>query len=1189
MKINISSDHSLIKKSDLKDLFKIMKISLLFLFAFVFQMMALNSKAQDAVIELKTGSVTISQLINEIEKQTDYLVVYSNREVNTSRKITFQRKSNKVSEYLNEAFANTDIGYDFENNYIVLLKKANLNAASIANFIQAAQQQRKTVTGKVTDENGGPIIGATIVEKENPSHGTITDVDGNFILNVSANAVLEITYVGYQPQSVSTTGLNTINIVLREDTKTLDEVVVVGYGTQRKANLTGAVSAVKMEDVLGDRPVNNAFAALQGSIPGLMISGSSTPGQNNKSINIRGTLSINGGEPLVLIDNVPGDLNMINPEDIESISVLKDAASAAIYGARAANGVLLVTTKRPGSNTIFKLNYNNNFGFESSINRPQQASLSDYFKAYQDAGFSNSYWANSQDVSKWIQYVEEYKTNPASFTTIGDGIYVDNGIPYYLHEKDLFDNVLTTGYYSNHNISASGGTEKVRYRMAGGYSSEDGPMITDKDYYRRMNISSYVSADMTDWFTQELDIRYAQSKKTMPQGRGNDIYTMRLVNYYPEGMLPASLSLSGEETPLFTPKNVIMYANTSNTIRNNPRIFSKSIIKPVENLDIVFEYTYDKDDFNYSYYTDKWRHTSIQLAVTTAPANDELIRQRYFTDYNSINSYATYSQSFGDHNFKLMGGYNQESSSYEMISNSVKDQVANIIPSLGNATGEKTLGETYSEYTIRSGFYRLNYNYLDKYLFEMNGRYDGSSKFPKSRRFGFFPSVSAGWQVAQEDFMSFSKRWLEELKFRLSWGQIGNQAVNPYQFSPEMVINNANAIWLVDGSKVTTIGLPSLVSSTFTWETVETLDFGIDFSLLNYRLRGTFDWYQRDTRGMLTKAGALQLPAVVGAEAPAQNGADMRTRGWELAVSWRDRIGKIGYTLGFNIYDHRSHITKFANEGGLFYDRNDAQDAKRYREGMELGEIWGYISDGYYSVNDFADLNTWQLKEGVPSIQGYNVRPGDMKFKNLKDDDSSTNQIDSGDNTVDNPGDKTIIGNATSRYQFGANLGVNYKGFDISVMLQGVGKRDVWLGGAAMFPFGGTSASDAIFQPLYYNQTDFWKPISTDPADPNYMVPENPSAKYYRLYGQVQNAGSNTRISDKFLQNAAYLRVKNITLSYVFPATLIEQLHVQQLKLFVGVENVATFSSLPKGIDPERISWNYPFYRTVSFGANITF
>ena len=1182
MKINILSGSVCTKNRAFKHLFRIMKICLFFLFVITFQTMAINTNAQDAVIELKTNSVTVGQLIKQIEKQTDYLVVYSNREVDTNRRVNFSKSSDKVSSYLNSAFSNTDIGYDFENDYIVLSKKANRNASEIAKIIQNTQQQGKTITGIVTDEYGVPIIGATIVEKDNPSHGTITDLDGNFTLNnVSENAILQITYVGMKSQDLNIVGKDEINVVLQPDVELLEEVVVVGYGTQKKANLTGAVSAIKMDEVLGDRPISNAVAALQGTIPGLMISGSSSPGQGNKSINIRGTLSINGGEPLVLIDNVPGDLNMINPEDIESVSVLKDAASSAIYGARAANGVVLITTKRPRSNTSFQLNYNNNFGFSTSINRPKQALLDDYFQGYLDAGFSNSYWAGSQNVEDWAKYVKEYRADPSKFDVIGDGIYVaDDGKPYYLHEKDIFSNMLTTGFYNSHNVSASGGTEKVRYRMSGGLTTENGPLVTDKDYFKRMNISAFISADMTSWFTQEFDIRYAQSKQTMPQGQGNDMYTLRLVNYYPEGNMPASLTLLGEEVPLFTPKNVITYAPVSNTIRNNPRIFSKSIFKPMKDLDIVFEYTYDKDDFNYSYFTDKWKHTTIQLAVSTAPSNDIYTRRRYFTDYNAINTYATYTKSFGNNNFKLMGGYNQESSYYEFISNQVKDQVSSVIPSLGNATGEKILDENYSEYNIRSGFFRLNYNYLDRYLLELNGRYDGSSKFPKANRFGFFPSISGGWQLAQENFMGFSRNWLDELKLRASWGQIGNQAISPYLYSPSMGINNSNGVWLIDGNKVTTIGLPSLVSSTFTWETVETLDFGIDFSLFKNRMRGTYDWYQRDTKGMLTKAGVTELPSVVGAEAPSQNGADMRTRGWEFAINWRDNIGEVGYYLGFNIYDHQSYITKYANESGLLSD---------YYVGRNLGEIWGYEAIGFYGVDDFENTSTWKLKDGITSIEGYNVRPGDIKFKNLMDDEESENQIDSGNNTLKNPGDRKIIGNNTSCYQFGANFGVNYKGFDLSVMLQGVGKRDVWLGGAAMFPFGGSNASDAIFQSLYYNQTDYWKPISEDPNDPNYMIPQNPNATYYRLYGQVQNVGSNTRVSDRFLQNAAYLRVKNITLSYVFPKYLTEKIQIKQLKMFVGIENLATFSSLPEGTDPERVSWNYPFYRTLSFGANITF
>ncbi|NLC04039.1 MAG: SusC/RagA family TonB-linked outer membrane protein, partial [Tissierellia bacterium] len=418
------------------------------------------------------------------------------------------------------------------------------------------QSDKKTITGTILDAYGESIIGANIIEK-GTTNGTITDFDGNFSLEVGSNAILRISYIGYLEQEIDTQGKTSFNIVLVEDTQTLDELVVVGYGVQNKANLTGAVSQVKMDEVLGDRPVSNAFNALQGSIPGLSITGGSSPGQSGRSINIRGTLSINGGEPLILIDNVPGDLNMVNPEDIESVSVLKDAASSAIYGARAANGVVLITTKRPRSNEVFRLNYNNNFGFANATNYIQQSSLDDYFQAYQDAGFSNQYWSNSQDITKWREYLSTYKQNPGSFDIIGDGIYVDEtGIPYFLNEKNLAKNILETGVYQKHNVSASGGTEKVRYRMSAGFDTEDGPLITNKDYYKRINVSSFISADMTDWFTQELDIKFAKSKNTMPIGRGNNIFNMRLINYYPEGMLPGSLTQTGEEAPLFTPRNL---------------------------------------------------------------------------------------------------------------------------------------------------------------------------------------------------------------------------------------------------------------------------------------------------------------------------------------------------------------------------------------------------------------------------------------------------------------------------------------------------------------------------------------------------------------------------------------------------------------------------------------------------------
>ncbi len=967
--------------------------------------------------------------------------------------------------------------------------------------------------------------------------------------------------------------------MLEEETVGIEEVVAVGYGTQKKVNLTGAVSQVKMEQIIGDRPVMNTTSALQGAIPGLQITRSSTPGQNSNSLNIRGTLSINGGNPLVLIDNSPGDIGLLNPDDIESISVLKDAASAAIYGARAAGGVILITTKHPKSGAQFKLEYNTYYGFETSIDKPEQAPLTDYLQSYIDAGFTNNYWSNSQNMQKWISYAKDYKVNPGNYNTIGDGIYVDNGTPYYLNEKDLYDNFLTTGLTKNHNFSASGGTETVRYRISAGLNDEDGPLISNKDTYKRINSSAFISADVNKWFTQEVNMRYTQGTKKMYVDEVGGLYSLSLISYYPEGDMPASLSLNGKDTPLLTPRNIILNSKTSKTITENPRIMFKSIFKPLKDLQINFEYTYDKNNNNYDYYSGQFKYTSIQLGEIKNPATDYYIKRRYFSEQNIINLYGSYAKSFGDHHLTGMAGFNQESYFYEYVNSRSENQAVPSTPSFGGATGTVINTDNYSEYSSRSGFYRVNYNYKGKYLFESNGRYDGSSKFPKSSRFGFFPSFSAGWQLGREKFMDFSNIWLNEFKLRASYGTIGNQEIDPYRYSPDMAIGKSN-VWADAMKLITYIGVPSLVSSDFTWETVTTLDFGTDFSLFKNRMQGTFDWYQRDTKDMLTN-GVIQLPATVGASAPMQNTASMRTNGWELTLNWSDKIGKFGYRIGLNLYDRTSKITEYYN--------NESGFINSYYVGRNLGEIWGYQSDGYYAVDDFASTTLWTLKPGISSIEGFNVKPGDMKFKNLNDDAGSTNQIDAATSTLQDPGDRTIIGNSDARYQYGTNLGLNYAGFDLSVMLQGVGKRDYWLSGYSIFPFGGMGAASAVFQPIYSNQTDYWKPLSTIVGDPNYYVPANPDAKLFRIYNQMENIGSNTRISDKFLQNASYLRVKNITLSYTFPKEWIRKLQMHQFKIYSSVENVATYSSLPKGYDPESLSWSYPFYRTVSVGANITF
>lgn len=1052
------------------------------------------------------------------------------------------------------------------------------------NEVTTTVQQSKKITGNVTNTAGEPIIGATVLEKGNTTNGTITDIDGNFTINLPANATLSISYIGYITQEIQVGYQTSFKVVLKDDTKTLDEIIVVGYGSQKKANLTGAVSSVKMDEALGDRPLLNAADALQGAVPGLFVSnGGNAPG-TSKSFQIRGAYSLgvknsdgtygNTIKPLVLIDNVEGDIDMINPEDIESINVLKDAASAAIYGARAAGGVILVTTKRPKGASRFELNYNNNFAFGKAVNLPKQAPLMDYLQAYLDCGYSDAYWSlGSPSVSKWMEYLTAYQKDPSSFNTVGDGIYVDeSGVPYYLNEKDLYKNFMETSFQMTHNISASGGTDKLRYRISGGYNSNDGVLISDRDKFERMNVNSFISADVTKWFTQEITMSYAHSLQTSPGGMGG-VYNTRLVSYYPEGELPASVNtLADEDLPLFTPRNQILYSNPVNNKNDNPRIFLKSILKPLKGLEAVFEYTFDKNIYDYHWYTGQYDYTTIQGGSSKSFVDDYLRKYKQHTNYNSINVYATYNKDFGNHHFKVMAGFNQESSYQETLDTYSYNQAVLDVPAMSSGTGTIKATDSYSEYAIRGGFFRVNYNYLDKYLLEVNGRYDGSSKFPKSSRFGFFPSVSAGWQIAQERFMNSTRHWLDGLKLRASYGVIGNQNINPYTFTPSMSVNNKATSWIIDDTYVTSISsLPALVSQNFTWEKVGTINVGLDVNLFNNRLSGVFEWYQRNTNGML--APGVQLPAVVGASAPYQNTADMRTRGWELSLNWRDQIGKVGYRIGFNLSDYKSEIIK--------YDDNAATKLlSSYYPGQTLGEIWGYVVDGYYTVDDFVDTSSWQLKEGVTSINGYNVRPGDVKFKNLRDDDTSTNVITSGDNTFDNPGDRKVIGNTTPRYQYGINLGMNYAGFDLNVILQGTGKRDYWISNVLTFPMNGDN-----FVPLFEGLSDYWMPKDPDNGDWSAV---NPNAKYPRIYGNRGNSGSNLRQSDKYLSDASYLRIKNITLSYKLPKKWVNQIFLNQMKAFVSIENVATFTSLPSGIDPERIEWNYPAFRTVSFGVNIT-
>jgi len=1018
------------------------------------------------------------------------------------------------------------------------------------------QQATKTIKGVVTDSKGEPIIGANVIVK-GTTNGAISDVDGQFTLNnVPQNAILQISYIGYIAQEIRVANQSSFNIRLLEDTQNLEEVVVVGYGTQKKVNVTGSVAQVEMDKVLGDRPVTSLGSALQGAMPGFTASTSSVPGGGN-SFNIRGLESINGGSPLILVDNVVyNDLKLLNPADIESVSVLRDAASAAIYGARASFGVVLITTKKAKRNETLSINYNNNFAASKVNNLLEPASPIDMVTALQAGGYA-SIWSG-QNIEVWLNLLNEYNSNPSKYP---DGWTEYNGTKYFLRENHINKDMFETSWKQTHNISAQGGSEHINYRISAAYTSQNGVLVTNKDAFDRINVTSYVSGDITSWLTTSLNVTYDRGKTRYPYLDGSSelgFWKTNLPSYHPIGNLP--YGTNGEEYPIMTPENIIRLTNASKTNTDDTRILSRTEVKIIKGLKGILEYSYQFGSNDYQAYANKFYvhqglAESIKPSTTTMPYTRTSSTQRYTT----VNAYANYENTFAnDHNVSAVAGFNQEYSHYRYMYAQAYNMISNELPSLSGSTGTTppNVSDAYDKYALRSGFFRASYNFRQKYFIEFNGRYDLSSKFPKKYRDGFFPSVSAGWNLTRESFMSNYTNILSNLKLRASYGKLGNQNIDNYGYFATMGVSNAN--WLTDGTRPKTETAPGMVRADYTWEKVTTYNGGIDFGFWKNHITGTFDIYRRDTKGML--GPGMDLPAVAGASAPLQNAADLKTTGWEFALNFKNSTKDFNYGIGFNIYDSNSKITKYKNENKLL---------SNYYVGQKIGEIWGFLTDGFYTESDFQSSGA--LNTDVVAINGVTTHLGDIKYKNLRDDESYVNKITTGDNTLNNPGDRKIIGNSRAHWQYGANGFLDWKGISFSFILQGTAKRDAWIGGDITFPMSSTYGT------LYKHQIGkIWTSTNTN-------------ARYGRIY---ENAGSsqaaNQFVSDKFLYNAAYMRVKNITISYSFPNIIIQKIPLKGLKIFASGEDLITIDHLPAGIDPENLGWGYPHASTISFGVNVT-
>lgn len=1033
---------------------------------------------------------------------------------------------------------------------------------SIEQVTQSSQEGK--VNGQVLDNTGEPIIGANIIVKGQTT-GTITDIDGNFSINAKNGDTLLITYIGYTTKEITVKGNAPLKIKMSEDAQMLNEVVVVGYGTQKKANLTGSVASVKMDDALGDRPIASTSQALQGTAPGLqIITNTGRPGQSS-DLNIRGYTSINGGGPLVLVDNAEVEsIDDINPKDIESVSVLKDASASTIYGARGAFGVILITTKQGKKDDKVKVSYNANFAFTQATDLPQKLNTYETAKTFQKWEVPSN--GVIIDIDKWVGLLEEYRQNPDNFPE--SGIYIDeNGNKFPLRDSyDYWDMAFQNGFEQIHNVSVSGGTEKVGYRVSLGYTGQDGILITDKDSYKRFNLNTNLNMNITSNLTASVNLFYKNDSRKTPGGMWKVFSNGVLYPPYAQNGYDKDPS-TGDLIPYWTPENFLNQEEPTKNNGDGLRIFGRLQWKPIKGLTLNAEYTLNKSN-KYANntalinrYMDGSNGQIAEFNTVSSYSRDNTNRM-----YQSFSATAKYDYSTKGHNLSALAGVNYEDTDYTYFKGQRKDLISGETPSFGTATGDMTVSDNYYEWAVAGMFGRLNYNFQEKYLLEFSARYDGSSRFAPGDRFIFVPSGSIGWHISREKFMERLAPTLNSLKLFASYGEIGNQNTGSDYYPYLSVMNTYNAEWISPETNLSylTIGTPTIISSGFTWEKVRTLNLGVDFGLFNNRLTGTFEWYRRETLGMLD--AALELPAVLGTKAPKQNVTDLETKGWEINLNWKDQIGKVKYSIGGNLFDSRAYITDVKIESG---------NIGSLYKGKELGEIWGYKVIGFYDIDDFEEgvvgnyNDTFTLKDGIAPYKNKSHVPGDIRYADL----DKSGEVNWGNNTLEDHGDKTRIGNNRPRFQYGINGSVAYEGFDLSFFLQGVGKKDRIINDYLNRPYY-SSFTYGIFE----DQTDVWAEDNQDAYYPRVM------SRNYGLFSE-----NNTRN----MYNGAYLNIKNITLGYNLPSSVIKKWGISKMRFYVSGENLYIFDHLPKGIQSdlynESSGAGYPALRKFSFGLDVTF
>ena len=1124
------------------------------------------------------------------------------------------------------------------------------------------QQQGQAATlinGTVLDENNEPVIGASVVQKGVKSNAVATDAFGNFKIRIPAGTTLEISYVGYK--AVTMPAANDMTVYLEPTTETLNQLVVVGYGTQKKANLTGAVSTVDVARTMDSRPVQDVARALQGAVPGLTITTSSGDISDNPTINIRGvgTLSnSHSSSPLIVVDGVPvEDMSFLNPEDIEEISVLKDAASSSIYGTRAAFGVILITSKTANNKDRVSVSYNNNFSWSQPTVLPDKNTTVDDLimdiantnPGAEKGGFGMNptdmlpfakAWAEQHGGKKYTdmvelhQYVDKNSVGDYFFFNTGDlnpftGEVMKSSRAFCYADWDMRKTMYQWAPGQKHNVSLEGTSGSTHYRLSFGYDSREG-----LDKYNPNKMARYManaSLDTQIFKFLKAGARFSFSRKeyTTPSDvRNQYTYMWRFPSWFE--MYGYLYDDEGQKGLFHNDIAQRIYTRNDKTVTDQTRMQAWMQANITKDILLQADFTYDvrQQDSDasavnfYRYYqwgagTNYYPFNPIYSQPGTSAA------QSHYTDNTwTANVFATYTHTWAnDYNFKAMAGWTAEQENYNYFYARRNGLVDESLPNL-NLTNSNTYS-TNAKRTHRAttGFFgRLNFDYKGIYLLELNGRYDGSSRFPENDQWAFFPSGSAGYRFSEENYFAPLKSWWSNGKIRASYGTIGNEAVGDNKFlSTVSQLGSSYVYWLSNASNLQSMyDMPTLVSSTLSWERIETIDAGFDLGFLDNSLSLSFDWYSRTTKDML--GPGTTLPSVLGAATPYGNYGELRTIGWEISINWNHSFGEADVYATFNIGDARTKITKWNNPSNQIYSFLPASGD--YTEGQYFGDIWGFETDGYYTQADMSWNGTRYVpNKGVVDQTAlengqFTYGPGDIKFK----DQNGDGFIDGGKGTVNDHGDLKVIGNAMPRYEYSFRIGGAWKGFDIDLFFQGVGKRNMWATGSTIIPQAQSGWGTFTNQIGNYNVINYLPDGQIDFA--NSTISED--NWYPRLYssavsdkngdlpgiGTIPNIGYgqyNYYPQSKYLLNLAYLRLKNLTIGYTLPVSITKKAYIQKARIYFSADNLCFLYNGAKKyqLDPEltrrsgssvvganndaRFGQTIPQRQTLSFGVQVTF